>query len=88
MEQRGQIPVSLPHSHPTASYWHIPPASIADHKTTPDLPATADYVIIGSGISGACIAFNLLEKRPDAKVTMLEARTACGGATGRNGINS
>lgn len=85
MDARAHISVSLPRSDPTVPYWQDPPSSIAHHRTTPDLPSTADYVIIGSGISGACIALNLLERKPDAKVVMLEARTACSGATGRNG---
>lgn len=42
-------------------------------------------MIIGSGISGACIAHDLLITCPDAHVVMLEARQACSGATGRNG---
>lgn len=85
MEARGQVPVQLPRAHPTISYWQEPPASIADHRTTSGLPASADYVIIGSGISGASIARNLLAGAPDASVLMLEARQTCSGATGRNG---
>lgn len=51
-----------------------------------------DTVVIGSGISGARIAWGLLgdedgdvkgEKR---RVVMLEARQTCSGASGRNGI--
>ncbi|KAG7853766.1 hypothetical protein KL919_005405 [Ogataea angusta] len=41
-------------------------------------------VIIGSGFSGASVAFNLLEQT-DEKVLLLEARDVCSGATGRNG---
>ena len=85
MEERGKVPVSLPHSTPTKSYWQDPPSDIADLRTTSTLPVHADYVVIGSGISGASIAYNLLLRRPEASVVLLEARQACSGATGRNG---
>ena len=88
MEARATIPVEAPHENPTESYWQEPPDPIADLRSTQDLPAQADYVVIGSGISGACIALNLLNRRPNAKVVILEARSACSGATGRNGIDS
>ena len=84
-EERARIPPGLPRDNPTTSYWQDPPSDIANHRTTPDLPTIADYIIIGSGISGAFIAYNLLTKQPNAKVLLLEARQACSGATGRNG---
>lgn len=86
MEKRTAIPVSLPRLNPTISYWQDPPAEIADLRSTPDLPSEADIVIIGSGISGASIAYRILSSQPGTKVLMLEARQACSGATGRNGM--
>lgn len=86
MEQRAKIPPGLPRSNPTISYWQDPPDAIADLRTTEELPNEADYVIIGSGISGASIAWNLLQRKPNATVVLLEARTTCSGATGRNGL--
>ena len=85
MEERAQVPPGLPRPNPTQSYWQTPPSPLATHRTTPTLPTTADYIIIGSGISGAFIAHTLLSKNPSAHVLMLEARQACSGATGRNG---
>ena len=95
MEEAAQIPPGLPRGGPqntcnspqgpTVSYWQDPPSNIADHRSTQDLPSTVDYIIIGSGISGACIAYNLFTAQPSAKVLLLEARQACSGATGRNG---
>ncbi|GAB7348467.1 hypothetical protein MBLNU459_g6881t1 [Dothideomycetes sp. NU459] len=85
MEERGKIPPGLPRANPTTSYWQDPPDPIAEHRSTTELPPTADYVIIGSGISGASIAYHLLERDPSASIIMLEARTASSGATGRNG---
>jgi glycine/D-amino acid oxidase-like deaminating enzyme len=44
-----------------------------------------DYAIIGSGISGTMIAYNLLKLHLDARIVLLDARETCSGATGRNG---
>jgi hypothetical protein len=96
MDDRARIPVSLPRSSPTTSYWQDPPDPIADTRTTPAPPESADVVIVGSGMTGAAVAWNLLKHIPvtDAdgvppeskpSVVMLEARQACSGATGRNG---
>ena len=81
-----QLP-GFPHPHPVKSYWQDPPHRIANLRTTPELPSeeTFDYVIIGSGISGAATAFKLLQRDPDLSILMLEARTAASGASGRNG---
>jgi hypothetical protein len=85
MEERAKVPVSLPLPNPTTSYWQDPPDSIADLQSTKHLPEHVDYIIIGSGISGTSIAYNLAKKKPDSSILMLEARQACSGATGRNG---
>lgn len=86
MDERARIPVTLPQDDPTQSYWQDPPDKIADLKSTEELPEQADIVIIGSGISGAAIAWNLLQDgNPSPSIVMLEARQACSGATGRNG---
>ncbi|QDS72755.1 hypothetical protein FKW77_004140 [Venturia effusa] len=97
MEARAAIPVSLPHPNPVPSYWHsdTPLNPLADPisslRSTEDLPEYADYVIIGSGISGSMIAWGILKRLEKAgdldgkKIVMLEARDAVGGATGRNG---
>lgn len=95
MDERARIPVTLPRDNPTQSYWQDPPDDIADLRTTPNLPARADVVIIGSGITGAAVAWNLLQDVDSTGrngigsmppgIVMLEARQACSGATGRNG---
>jgi glycine/D-amino acid oxidase-like deaminating enzyme len=81
-----QLP-GFPHPNPIKSYWQDPPSRIANLRTTPDLPCdeTFDYVIVGSGISGAATAFKLLQRDPELSILMLEARTAASGASGRNG---
>ncbi|KAL9124086.1 MAG: hypothetical protein Q9217_006550 [Psora testacea] len=85
MEQRAAIPPDLPRLNPTVSFWQNPPSPLAHHRSTPHLPTSSDVLIIGSGITGACIAFNVLDHPSPPSVLMLEARTACSGATGRNG---
>ncbi|KAI4724266.1 FAD dependent oxidoreductase [Aureobasidium sp. EXF-10728] len=85
MEERARISVGLPRANPTTSYWQDPPDEIANLQSTKELPKHADYIIIGSGISGAAIAYNLTKKNPNNSILILEARQACSGATGRNG---
>jgi hypothetical protein len=87
MEGRAANPVSLPHPRPTVSYWQDPPDDIANLRSMDELPASAEVVVIGSGISGAALAWNLLQNGP-RNMVMLEARQACSGATGRNGKKS
>jgi NADPH-dependent 2,4-dienoyl-CoA reductase/sulfur reductase-like enzyme len=74
----------LPVDNPSQSYWHKEPSEkLLGHRTTADLPRSADVVIVGSGITGALAAHTLKEQRPELNVVMLEAREACWGATGR-----
>ncbi|RDA93581.1 hypothetical protein CP533_6168 [Ophiocordyceps camponoti-saundersi (nom. inval.)] len=75
---------SLPSVHSTRSLWHSEPsARLLGHRTTAELPAEADVVVVGSGITGAFAARELV--KGGKGVVMLEAREACWGATGRNG---
>lgn len=84
-QHQHQHQPNLPSPHPTASYWHIHPSPfLHQHRTTATLPASADVVIVGSGISGA-FAARALAREEGLDVLMLEAREACWGATGRVG---
>lgn len=85
MDNRARIPTGLPRSDPTESYWQDPPASISTIRTTPVLPAATSVIIVGSGITGAFLAYNILNQPCPPSVLMLEARTASSGATSRNG---
>ena len=91
MEERASIRPDLPSPNPTKSYWQDPPSPLANHRTTPSLPRSVDTLIIGSGITGSTLAYRLLTThqqqppRSPPSVLVLEARTACSGATGRNG---
>ncbi|KAJ7476754.1 FAD dependent oxidoreductase-domain-containing protein [Mycena latifolia] len=78
----------FPHPAPCLSFWlqGARNSTLLGHRTTGALLATADVTIIGSGLSGAAIAYFLLTgPNPPARVTLLEAREACHGATARNG---
>lgn len=85
MDERAAIRPELPPPHPTVSYWQDPPSCLANHRSTAELPPTTDILIIGSGITGASLAHNILSRSPAPSILMLEARTACSAATGRNG---
>ncbi len=85
MEERASIRPGLPLPNPTLSYWQDPPSRLSNHRTTPELPRTVDTLIIGSGITGTTLAYRILNQLSPPSVLVLEARTACSGATGRNG---
>ncbi|KAL1310462.1 hypothetical protein AAFC00_000756 [Neodothiora populina] len=74
----------LPVRFPTHAGWQAEPSRLAEVQSQ-TLPGLVDVVIVGSGITGASVAKTLLEGSASAQVAMLEARTLCSGATGRNG---
>ncbi len=75
----------LPVPNPTTPFWSIPASPIQKEGSSTSLPACADVVIIGSGITGTSFARTLLDADGSLEVVMLEARDACSGATARNG---
>ena len=82
-----QLQTSLPYPDSCLSYWHRTTRSFPylNHNKTNAVPGSAQYVVIGSGISGALTAFKLLEAgiNPE-EVLILEAREAVSGSSGRN----
>lgn len=81
---------SLPCPNPTQPYWlENPPFPELVNIQSEELPETTDVLIIGSGITAAATAYTLLNestrKNQPVKITVLEARDICSGATGRNG---
>ncbi|KAK6212652.1 hypothetical protein LQW54_005073 [Pestalotiopsis sp. IQ-011] len=90
--ERVKQPPGLPVPNPSPSYWlEDPPHPELVETQSPELPGRADIVIIGTGITGAAVARSVLQAgaaqagKPRRRVVVLEARTLCSGATGRNG---
>ncbi|KAJ5784980.1 uncharacterized protein N7503_010192 [Penicillium pulvis] len=80
-------PPGLPSPQPTMSAWQEPRHPTVGAVQSPRLPSEVDVAIIGSGVTGSGVAYTLLN-HPNAsklRVTILEAREAVSGATGRNG---
>ncbi|GKZ21493.1 hypothetical protein AbraIFM66951_006676 [Aspergillus brasiliensis] len=68
------------------SYWiREHPIEFEEECARAPFPTEADVVIIGSGITGATVAYQIARSQPDLRVAMVEARGICTGATGRNG---
>ncbi|KAJ7099230.1 FAD dependent oxidoreductase-domain-containing protein [Mycena belliarum] len=91
-------PASLPHPHPTHSFWtHSPGANpLAGEGSSGALTDDADVCIIGAGITGVSSAYHLANAVREGtfpisagetklRAVVLEARDFCSGATGRNG---
>lgn len=80
------IPDRLPISNPTVPFWQKDVHKLHDHRSTEQIPEHSDIVIIGAGYAGVSVAYHLVsEKICTDSITILEARGACSGATGRNG---
>ncbi|KAJ0374767.1 hypothetical protein COL26b_006930 [Colletotrichum chrysophilum] len=75
-----------PVANPVTPFWNSSPRALDDHRTTPDLPASSDVVIIGAGFAGVATTYHILKDNPSPpSITILEARKVCSGASGRNG---
>ena len=77
----------LPRLNPTTAFWQQPPHPTVSNSQSTALPETTDFAVIGSGITGCSVTKALLEDPSISgkRVTVLEARTVCSSATGRNG---
>lgn len=74
----------LPHLSPTPSYW-TRSAIPLPHSPTPKSSPDAPVVILGTGLTAVSVAYALLPLLPSAHLVVLDARSPCNGATGRNG---
>jgi lysine/ornithine N-monooxygenase len=75
----------------TQPFWRTEPHKLDTFQSTPQLPESTDILIIGGGYVGASIAYHLLKGDANTEppsTVLLEAREACSGATGRNGLNT
>ncbi|KAI1872387.1 uncharacterized protein JN550_004106 [Neoarthrinium moseri] len=79
-------PGIFPVANATVPFWRTELHEIDEHRSTPELPAEQDIVIIGAGFAGTTCAYYLTQDEFTVpSITVLEAREACSGATGRNG---
>lgn len=82
----GSPPGPFPVPNATLPFWRTDLHELDSHRSTVELPQQCDVLIIGSGLSGATIAYHILDDNPSPpSMVILEARQACSGATGRNG---
>ncbi|KAH0421190.1 FAD dependent oxidoreductase [Colletotrichum camelliae] len=80
MEEKDPIPVG----NSTEPFWRTELHELDSHRSTENLPAECDVLIIGAGFAGAALAHYIYEDNPSPpSVVILEAREACSGATGR-----
>ncbi|KAH6648055.1 FAD dependent oxidoreductase [Truncatella angustata] len=77
---------NFPVTNATVPFWRTDLDDIDNHSSTDELPAEQDIIVIGAGFAGAACAYYLVKDKPNPpSITILEAREACSGATGRNG---
>lgn len=86
--QNPPFPYPVPNS--TVPFWRTQLHPLDSHRSTPELPKQCEILIIGAGYTGASMTHHLLEDNEAAGSSMviLEAREACSGATGRNGMSN
>lgn len=86
-EPDGHVSNCLPVPNPTLPFWQKDVHKLDDHRSTEQLPDHSDIVIIGAGYAGVSVAYHIISQEGcvDHSITILEARGACSGATGRNG---
>lgn len=83
----AETQTGLPVANPCLSFWQQTTRSFPSLNANQDgrVPQKSAYVVIGSGISGALAAFELIESGALAEdITILEAREAASGASSRN----
>ena len=68
-------------------YWLRGERPLANFRSHPKLPATADVVVIGAGLTGASAAYHLAREASARRIVVLERGEPAGEASGRNGGN-
>jgi glycine/D-amino acid oxidase-like deaminating enzyme/CRP-like cAMP-binding protein len=69
-------------------FWFRAGQPLAGHRSNATLPASADVVVIGAGLTGASAAYHLAQSLGGrGRVVVLESGDPAGEASGRNGGN-
>jgi glycine/D-amino acid oxidase-like deaminating enzyme len=66
-------------------FWLRGPHPLANYQTSAQLPAAADVVVIGAGLTGAATAYHL--RNAGLRILVLDQGDPAGEASGRNGGN-
>src|SRR5215207_3146899 len=66
-------------------FWQRGPHPLANYQTSEQLPAAADVVVIGAGLTGAAAAYHL--RNAGLRILVLDQGDPAGEASGRNGGN-
>lgn len=80
-------PIAMPRDR--TPHWLKGPHPLGNHQSRPDLPLSADIVVIGAGLTGASAAYHLSRAAElrGLKVVVLDAGDPGTQASGRNGGN-
>jgi glycine/D-amino acid oxidase-like deaminating enzyme/CRP-like cAMP-binding protein len=83
----SSLPIGLPIDR--RPYWQRAGHPLANYQSRPELPRTADVVVIGAGLTGASAAYHLSEsaRTQRLRVMVLDSGDPAGEASGRNGGN-
>lgn len=77
----------LPVPNATVPFWRTDLDPLDSHRSTEELPSHCDILVIGAGYAGASTVHHILKQQTSPlKILLLEAREACSGASGRNGM--
>ncbi|KAL7422620.1 hypothetical protein Q5752_001911 [Cryptotrichosporon argae] len=76
-------PAGRPVDNYTFPFCPTEPSPLADARTTSELPNDADLIIVGSGLSAAFIAYNVIKAKPETRLVLV-TRELCRGASARN----
>ncbi|EWZ43291.1 uncharacterized protein FOBCDRAFT_273365 [Fusarium oxysporum Fo47] len=80
----GVVDPGYPSSNGTVPFWHSKPHPRADYQS--EWPSNiADVAVISAGLTGINLVCTLLKKKPGISIVLLDAKSLCSGATGRNG---
>jgi len=79
-------PIGVPLS--DEPYWFRVGHPLANHQSRPELPDSADVVVIGAGLTGASAAYHLSDVASEQRrMVVLDQGDPAGEASGRNGGN-